>query len=895
MPDRPMAWLRRVLNVFRSDRVDRGVEREMAFHVAERIDELVADGMTEAEARREARRRFGRQADLRARVHRVEVLGWLESLVSDLRYGLRALRANPGFTAVAVLSLGLGIGANTAIFSLINAVMLRSLPVERPEQLVQVDMGDGGSFFTNPLWEEIRDRQEALTGVLAFNDAQFNLTGGGVVRRAPGAWVSGGYFEVLGVAATRGRLISPSDDVRGCPPVAVLSHAFWEREYGGGDVVGRTISLGGSPFEIIGVSGPGFSGVHVGRSAEIFVPLCSVDVLRSDRGLLDARSTWFLYILGRLPPGGSVDEAGSALGIAAPSVFEAAVPTHWTAEEQRRFMERTLTAVSAPNGLSAVRRQYREALFILLVVVGVVLLIACANVAQLLTARATTRQHEVAVRLALGVGRGRLVRQLLTESVLLALIGAAVGVLFARWSSRLVVGLLADSGRAVALDLSLDLHALGFTIAVAVLTGIVFGLAPAWRSARVAPQRAMRGAGRGLVGDVRQRFARGLVTAQVALSLVLVAGAGLLVGSFRRLATVDPGFEREGVLIATVGWSEAGFSGERASGFPRELLERVRRIPGVREASAALLTPIGGAAWNDDVAFEDGSGWRPSDAPVWFNAVTDGYMETFGTRLLAGRDFTPEDTEGAPPVALVNQTLARRYFGDASPVGRHLRTVVHDSLGPRMEIVGVVEDTKYRSVDEESEPIAYMALGQGELWSPSVELALRTDAGPEALIPGVTGAMEEIHPAITLEFTTLEDQVAVSLARPRLLATLSGFFGGLALLLAVIGLYGTMSYSVARRRNEMGVRIALGAARTGIVRLVAGEAGRVVALGIVAGALLALAATRLISSFLYGVTATDPLTLTLSALALAGVAMGAALVPAWRAAGVDPMVALREE
>jgi len=901
-----MVWLRRLVNVFRSDRVDRDAGREMAFHVAERVDELVAGGMSEAEARREARRRFGRHADIRARVHRIEVIGWLEAVVSDLRYAARALKANSGFTIVAVVSLGLGIGANTAIFSLIHALMLRPLPVDRPEEIVQVAMEDGshgaggggprGTTFTNPLWEGIRDRQDALAATLAFADQRFNLTAGGVVRRTGGAWVSGGYFEALGVPAVRGRVLAPADDLPGCPALAVLSHGYWQREYGGAeDVVGGTISLDGHPFRIIGVSAPGFSGIHVGRSAGIFVPLCSVRALRPGRDLLEARSTWFLNVFGRLAPGTTPSEARGALAATAPAVFRAAVPAHYSPEERREFAETSLTAEAAANGLSLVRGQYREALLTLLVVVGVVLLIACANVAQLLMARATSRQHEVAVRLALGSGRARLVRQLLTESVLLALLGAALGTLFAHWSSRLVVGLLAQAGRAVTLDLSLDLAVLGFTIAVATATGLLFGLAPAWRSARVAPGRAIRGSGRGLVGDPRQRFARSIVVGQVALSFVLVVAAGLLVGSFRRLATADPGFRADGVLIASVGWSDLELSEARGATFPRELVERVRTIPGVRHASASLLTPISGTTWNDDVAFHEGALESRSEWPVMFNGVTDGYLETLGTRLLAGRDFTPGDGAGAPPVVLVSRALARRYYGEASPVGRRLSTFVHDSVGPAMEIVGVVEDARYARVDEDIGPAAYVPLEQTEPWSPSTDLALRTDAAPGALIPAVTSAMREIHPAITLEFATLEDQVAVSLARPRLLATLSGFFGGLALLLAVIGLYGTMSYSVARRRNEMGIRIALGSARTGILRLVAGEAGGVIAAGVSLGVLLAIAGTRLIGSFLFGVTPTDPRTLALSALILAAVAMGAALGPAWRAAGVDPMVALREE
>jgi predicted permease len=882
-----MSWYRRLLNLMRSDRVARDIDREMAFHLAERADELVARGMSEDEARREARRRFGHRQAIKERAYNVDVLAWLDSVLADVRYATRSLRANPGFTAVAVLSLGLGIGANTAIFSLINAVMLRSLPVRQPEQLVQLAMNDGRESFTNPLWEQIRDRQEAFAGTFAFEDASFNLTAGGVVRRAQGAWVSGDYFNVLGVLPVAGRVLQRSDDVRGCSGVAVLSHSFWQREYGGAsDAVGRSISLDGNPFEIVGVAAPGFSGIHVGRAASVFVPICAVDILRKDRGILDARSIWFLNVFGRLHPGANLAEAQTGLAVTSRMAFESTVPPNWGAAQQAKYLERALIAGPAANGTSGLRSQYREALFALLMVVGVVLLIACANVAQLLLARATKRQHEISVRLAIGAGHARLARQLLTESVLLALVGAAIGVLFARWSSGLLVGFLSRGGRAVSLDLSLDLRVLGFAVAVAIATGILFGLAPAWRSTRVDPQTAMRGAGRGQVGDTRQRFAKGIVIGQVALSLVLVVAAGLLVGSFQRLATLNPGFRPDGVLVISADWSSLALSDARHIGFPRELLERMRAVPGVEEAGASLMTPISGTAWDADVAVDGVAG----EAPVWFNGVTDGYLRALGTGLLAGRDFTSQDGADAEAVVLVNQALARRFIGDASPLGKKIST-----NGPPMEIVGVVEDAKYERLDEAMRARAYVPLEQTELWGPSIELALRSDGPAKDLVAAVTETMREMHPAIALEFTTLNDQLATSLARPRLLAVLSGFFGALALVLAVIGLYGTMSYSVAQRRDEIGIRIAVGAARTGIVRMVAGETGAVVAVGVVLGTLLALAATRLVAAFLYGVTASDPVTLALSALILATVAMAAGSVPAWRAASVDPMVALREE
>ncbi len=892
-----MSWHRRLVNLLRPGSVWRDIDREMAFHLEERVDELVAGGMSPAEARRTARRQFGRVEIIRRRIRDVDVVGWLESLLFDVRYALRALNTHRGFTLVAVLSLGLGIGANTAIFSLIDAVLLRSVPVRRPEQLVRLSMSDGNSIFTNPLWEQIRDRQGALEGTFAFADQEaFDLSRGGVVRHAPGALVSGDYFRVLGVQAAAGRLLGRADDVRGCPGTAVLSHGFWEREYGGAmDAIGRTLSLDGHRFRIVGVTRAGFSGIDVGHAAQVFVPLCAIAIVRPGRDILDGRSTWFLSVFGRLGPSESLRTARAGLAAISRGTFASTVPGHWTAKEQSSYRRTTLTADRAGNGVSRLRDQYDHALFVLLLVVAVVLLIACANVAQLLLARTTARGHELAVRRALGAGRARLARQTLVESLIVSLLGAGVGLVFARWSAGLVVGFLSRGRGPVVLDLSLDPRVLGFTVGVAVLTGILFGLVPALRSGATPPLSAIRASGRGLVGDARPGLARGLVAAQVALSFVLVAGAGLLVASFQHLDSVDPGFRRDGVLVVRADWSHLHLSAAERAAVPRTLLDRVRSLPGVRSAGASLLTPISGVAWNEDVAVDGFTPKSERDALVWFNGITDGYLRALGTRLLAGRDFTPRDDAGSAKVVLVNRAMAHRFFGDADPLGKTVRISEHDSLADPMEVVGVVEDAKYRKLDETELATAYVPLAQTELWEPTVQLSLRTGGAPEALVPEVTRVVRALDASITLEFTTLSRQVSSSLARPRLLATLSGFFGLLALVLAVIGLYGTMSYGVARRRNEIGVRIALGAPRARILAMVAREAALVVATGIAAGLVLSLGATRLVASFLYGITATDPVTLTLSAIALSAVALAAALVPAWRAATVDPMVALREE
>jgi predicted permease len=905
-----MSWFTRIANVISPNRLSRDLDRELSFHIAERTEELVAHGTPREEAQRQARRQFGNYSLQKEATRDRDVFRWLETLIGDLRYAIRTLRAAPGFALVAILSLALGIGANTAIFSLINAVMLKSLPVRNPEQLVVVLRGgpevegrhagsNGSEIVTNPIWEYIRDHQDVFSGVLAYSAVDFNLANGGEARRMGSEWVSGGYFTTLGVGAVLGRTLLPADDVRGCPAVAAISESLWRAEYGASpSVIGRMIPLNGHPFQIVGVINGAFSGLDVGTNAQIYAPLCAKTIVNGNDKWVDARSNWYLRVVGRPRPGLTTPQMNARLAMLVPGLVEATVPPNASAEATADYRKAHLGVTSAAKGFSTLRPTFRKALLVLMAIVGLVLLIACANVANLLLARATTRRHEIAVRLALGARPARLIRQLLTESMLLSFVGAAVGIFLAVWGGNLLVHLMSTSTDAVALDLSIDTSVLAFTAIVAVATGVLFGLAPAWGAARVAPQAAMKAQGRGLAtGHSRFSFGKTLVVAQIALSLVLIAGATLLVGSWRRLVTIDPGFNADHLLLvsADISGGKANMSPSEQSARRNQFLDRLRAVPGAQSVSVSLMTPVSGSTWNDEIKAE---GFAPSsrmDDLVWINSTSPGYFATMGTRLVSGRDFNTNDAPGSAKVAIVNEAMARKVFGSGAAIGKTFQIAEGRSYGPQIEVVGVVANTKYVSMDEQSQPIAYLAMEQDSTIGPYVNFEVRTTGPTNAIIPSVKAAMGEIDPRVSLTFSTLDRQISESLRLPRTLATLAGFFGALALLLAVIGLYGIMSYNVARRRNEIGVRIALGATQGRVVQMVMGEVGRVVAAGLVVGLLLTLGATRFVSAFLYGVTAQDPVTMIASAVVLATVAILAAMAPAWRAARMDPVSALRDE
>jgi putative ABC transport system permease protein len=895
-----MAWHNRLFNLFRRERLSREVTKELDFHVTERTDDLVASGIPPREAQRQARRQFGSYALHKEDTWMSDLAGWLESLGADLRYALRGFVKSPGFTIVAILSLALGIGANTAIFSLIDAAMLRDLPVRHPEALQQL-RSQGSPYFSNPLWEQIRDHQDLFSSVFAWNGTRFNLAPGGETRYINADWVSGDFFATLGLGTALGRPIVASDDRRGCPGVAVLSHAFWMKEYGGSSsVIGKRISFDTHPFEIIGVAQPGFTGLDVGRSEDAFVPLCSETVIRGATGSgLDRRSWRWIRIVGRPKPGVNAAQMKAHLEMLSPTVFTATIPEKWSAEQQQSYTKRTLTSKPASETLSGKNNEMFQPLKVLMAVVGMVLLIACANVANLMLARATVRQREMAVRMALGAGRARLIRQMLTESLLLSLAGAALGLLFAQWGSRLLTMMISTTGNTVWLDLSLHPRLLLFTAAAGTATGVLFGMLPAWRSARVAPIAAMKAQGRGVTeGGSRMRLGKVLVVAQVAISMVLVAGAALMLTTFHNLVTLDPGFRSQGVLLASAGLRGANIAKEHQDAAIGDILNRLRAIPGVRAASMSDMTPIGNMTWNEVIKF-DGQALRPGDeAMVFFNAVSDGFLQTLGMQLVAGRDFTPSDNEASQQVALVSEATARRFFGKASPLGRVFTVDEGKAFGHPRVIVGVVRDHRYHELRTEPPATAFIPYAQRERamgmgMYPSFEV--RGAASPLGLVPAVREAVAAVSPAITLDFIPLATQVNESLNQERLLATLSSFFGGLALLLAAIGLYGVLSYNVARRRNEIGVRMALGAAQARVLRMVLGEAGWLAGIGLGLGIAGTLAATQLVSAFLYGVRPDDPPTLGSAAAVLGAIAALAAYLPARRAAMVDPMTALREE
>jgi putative ABC transport system permease protein len=891
-------------NLFEKGRVEQELTEEIHAYVEMLVETKIKQGLPPSEARRAAMIEAGGVEQVKESVREVRMGQTLEAVWQDLRYGVRMLVKSPGFTCVAVLTLALGIGANTAIFQLIDAVRLRTLPVEAPQELAEVRLanmkGARGGFsdspaVTNPIWEQIRERQQAFSGIFAWGTDRVNLSPGGEVRPARMLYVSGDFFNTLGVQPARGRLFTITDDQRGCgAPGLVISHEFWQREYGGdANVIGRKLTLADHPFEIIGVTPASFFGMEVGRSFDLAMPICAVALVRGNNNFLSG-IMWWLTVTGRLKPGWSLEQANAEMQAISPGLFEAALPANYPPASVKDYLGSELTAVPAGSGASRLREKYEQALWLLLAIAGLVLLIACANLANLLLARASAREREIAVRQALGASRGRVVRQLLAESLLLAAVGAAFGVGLAQALSRLLIAFLSTSADPVFLDLAPDWRMLGFAAGLAVLTCLLFGLAPAIWATRMEPGAVMKSGGRSMTAS-RERFSlrRALVVAQVALSLVLVAGALLFSRSLGKLLTVDTGFRQDGVLVAEVSFRQLNLPPDRYPGFKDELLDRIRAIPGVESAAIAHEIPLLG--WGGANVWMDGREARQAQNTS-LSRVGPDYFKTLEIPLLAGRDFDSRDRLDTPMVAIVNEAFARKFLNGANPVGQ--RFWVETTPGDPetvYEIVGLVRDTKYGDLREEFVSVAYYAAAQNSGSGPGGRILIRSRLPQTGMLAAVKHVLGEINPAITVSFQGFKSMIEATILRERLMATLSGFFGGLALLLACIGLYGILSYGVASRTNEIGIRMALGAGSRDVLWLILREALLLVIVGLAVGLPMILAVTRLASTLLFGLTPNDPVSLLLAALLMLAVAMAAAYLPSRRATRVDPMVALRCE
>jgi predicted permease len=810
---------------------------------------------------------------------------------------------------VAVASLALGIGANSAIFQLIDAVRLRSLPVQNPEELVSIDFVRGshrsGWFstrsarFTYGQWEQIRSHQRAFTGVLAWSAARFNMSSGGEVRYAEGLYVSGEFFHHLGVPALLGRTFSAEDDSPACgDPGAVISHAFWQREYGGdAQIIGRTLSLDGHLFPVIGVTPQSFFGVEVGNHFDVAVPLCADRLLAEDKkGRMPLAHAWWISIMGRLNPGWTVEQANTHLQTLSPGIMRATLPPAYREDSAKRYLANKLSATPGATGVSGLRREYERPLWLLLATTGLVLLIACANLANLLLARASVRERELAVRLAIGASRGRLIRQLLAESLLLALLGASLGIALAQLLSNGLIAFLRGPDNAIFVDIGIDWRMLAFTGAVALTACLLFGLLPAFRSTHLPPAAAIRSAGRGMTAG-RERFSlrRALVAAQVALSLILLVGALLFIRSLHNLLSVQAGFTTEGVVSVSVDARKLQYSKERWPQVFRDIEQRLSGIPGVLSAAQVWFTPLSGSGWNNTIG-PDGSVAAASGKESFFNRIGPGYFRTMGTPLLAGRDIDERDKPGAPLVAIVNEEFARRFFGGANPVGRTFR--LESEAGkpePLYQIVGLVKNTKYYELREDFIPIGFVPVAQDEEPGAGMTFVVRARGPAGSMLTTIKNSVAEVSPSIDLNFRLLTEQLEESLLRERLMARLSGGFGLLAGLLATLGLYGVIAYMVARRRNEIGIRMALGAERARVIRLVLAEAGLLLLIGLGVGVILALWAAGAADTLLFGLAPHDPMTIVSAIMILAAVALASSYIPAWQAARLDPMSALRDE
>jgi predicted permease len=833
----------------------------------------------------------------------------MATVLQESRYSVRTLTKAPGFALVAVLTLALGIGANAAIFQLIDAVRLRTLPVSDPNTIAIVHLnknhwGQGNfngpySEFTFPLWQQIRQRQEAFSSIAVWGSQSLNLATGGEVNNANVIWVSGDFFRVLGVQPFLGRLLSDADDQTGCSSGVDISYEFWQRRYGGAaSAIGQTLTLEGHRFPILGVTPASFFGVSVGDRFDIAVPVCSEPIVAGEYSRITGprpRETWWLAMLGRLKPGWTLARATAQLSTITPAALNETIPPQYDADGVKRYLAYKLEALPAANGFSNLREDSSTSLWLLLGLSGLVLLIACANLANLMLARASTREREITVRLALGASRTRLIGQMLSESALLATVGAGCGVLLAAGLSRFLIAFISTPNNSVFLDMRADWRILGFAAGLAILTTLLFGLVPALRAGSVPPSSVLKTGGRGMsAGRERFRLQRILVASQVALSLVLLAGALLFARSLQKLMTRDTGFQQDGVLVANIDFTRLNLPEVRRESFVRDLLDRVRAVPGVAAAAASTRSPVNGSSSNDDIIGENGADTKESS---WLDYISPGYFQSMETPILAGRDFNGNDTATSPKVAIVNESFVKKFLNGAKDaVGKQFRLWQPPGKPePYYSVVGVVKDSIYNDMHQPFVPVMYFPRTQVEKADTDATFLIRSQLATASLLHSVKSTIVGVNPEIDIQFKVLRTQIRESLVQDELMATLCGFFGALAVLLAAIGLYGVISYTVAQRTNEIGVRMALGAQRSKVIGLILGEVAVLIAIGVVVGAGLTFAGSKAASSLLFGLKARDPLTLVVAIAILSAIGFGASFIPARRATRVDPVVALRYE
>jgi len=830
-------------------------------------------------------------------------------ILQDFRYALRTLRKSPVFLAVAALSLALGIGANTAIFTLIHQLILQPLPVRDPQQLVML-AGRGKHYGGNngpdrisyPMYQEIRDKNQVFSGMFCTYPSTVSASFQGGTELIGADFVSGNYFPVLGIGAAVGRVFTASDDlIQGGHPLAVLSYGYWRARFGADPaIVGKQIVVNGRALTIIGVSPAGFDGVEPGRAPQIRIPITMKDDLpRSDFGRLNNNRFRWTEVFGRLKPGVSIEKAQAGLQPLFHQILNREVTEKPFSKAspfvKQEFLKMWMEAMPGSKGRSNLRKTYSKPLFALMGIVSLVLLIACSNLANLLIARASARQKEIAVRLALGAGRGRLVRQLLVESILLAALGGSLGVGLAVMVDKALIDFLPSGHTPLSLSSTPDWTVLAFTLAISLVAGAFFGLVPALQSTRPKLADTLKDQAGAVIRGGSAGLRKGLVVAQVSLSLLLLIAAGLFLQSLRNLKTLNPGFEVRNLLAFNVDPTMSRYDRAFTSDYFRRLRERLSALPGVESHTFAVIPVLEDNEWDNWITIE-GYTAKPDERPdPHMQYCSPGFFQTLKIPVLLGRDFNDRDIAGAPKVGIVNQKFVKRYFGGASPLGRHVGMGIDPGTKTDIQIVGVVGDTKYESMREE---IPY------ELYIPSEQkgfadggtVYVRAQGDPALVFNSLRTAVRAVDAAVPMyDLRTLDDQMEISLLTERLLATLSSVFGCLATLLATLGLYGVMAFMVARRTREIGIRMALGAGQGSVLWMVLRETLTLAGLGVAIGLTGAYAATRLIQAQLFGVAATDLLTVAAASLGIAAVTALAGYIPARRATGIDPMSALRWE